>query len=60
MNRDSLAAFWRFTKAELKVAVRRYFMPVRVIAQGMYRIAHDADREPDSGTGTRARPPRRG
>ena len=43
--KQALAEFWRFNKREISVAVRRYFMPVRVIAHEMYRIAHEADAE---------------
>jgi hypothetical protein len=45
MSSEALAAFWRFTKAEIKVAVYGFFMPVRVVVQEMYRIAHESDAE---------------
>jgi hypothetical protein len=41
--KQALADFWRFNRREIKIAVRRYFMPVRVIVQEMYRIAHESD-----------------
>jgi hypothetical protein len=52
MNRDILAEFCRFTKAEIRVAVYRFFMPVRVIAQGIYQIVHESDSEQRTGTGS--------
>jgi len=60
MNRDILAAFWRFTVAEVKVAVRRYFMLVRVIAHGMYQIAPGSDAKRQPGSRTPAQPHGRG
>ena len=52
MNRHMLAEFWRFTKAEIKVATYWFFMPVRVIAQGIYQIVAESDSELRSGTGS--------
>ena len=52
MNREMLAQFWRFNKREIKVAVRRFFMPVRVIAQGINEILHESDAEQRRGTET--------
>jgi hypothetical protein len=50
MSNEALAEFWRFTKAEIKVAVYRFFMPVRVVAQEMYRIVHESDAEQQNGS----------
>lgn len=49
-------------KTETKVAVYRFFMPVRVIAQGIYQIVHEADAEQQRGTRSNdaARQPKHG
>lgn len=62
MNREILAEFWWFTKAEIKIAVYRYFMPVRVIAQGIYQIVHESDAKQQGGKGSNdtARQPKHG
>ncbi len=52
MNREMLAEFWRFNKREIKVAVRRFFMPVRVIAQGIHEIVHESDADRQRGSGS--------
>jgi hypothetical protein len=62
MNREILAEFWRFTKVEIGVAVRRFFMPVRVVAQGIYQIVHESDAQQPGGTRSNdaARQPKHG
>ena len=46
MTKDMWNAFWHFTKTEIGVAVYRFFMPIRVVAQEMYRIVHESDAPP--------------
>jgi len=44
MSRDSLAAFWRFTKAEIKVAVRRCASSPRECTRSPMNPTQDASR----------------
>ncbi len=46
----SFARIVESLKTETTVAVYRFFMPVRVIAQGIYQIVHEADAEQQGGT----------
>ncbi len=62
MDRTLFARIVESLKTETKVAVHRFFMPVRVIAQGIYQIVHESDAEQQRGTGSNdaARQPKHG
>jgi hypothetical protein len=52
MDRTLFARIVESLKTETQVAVYRFFMPVRVIAQGIYEIVHESDAQQQG----RARP----